>query len=186
MQLLKLALELGPLTVFFIANNRFDIFTATAAFMVATTISLIASQIIMKRIPVMPLVTGGFVIVFGALTLYLQDALFIKIKPTIVNILFATALGGGLLFGRSLMKVVLGEVVKLEDEGWRKLTLRWTFFFIFLAILNEFVWRNFSENFWAGFKLFGVMPITMAFMLAQIGLLQKYQIDEDATDTSSQ
>ncbi len=185
MQLLKFALELGPLVVFFLANNQYEIFTATAAFMVATVISLTISQIVMRRIPVMPLVTGAFVIVFGALTLYLQDALFIKIKPTIVNLLFAAALGGGLLMGYSLMKLLLGEVIRLKDDGWRILTIRWTFFFIFLAILNEVVWRNFSESTWAAFKLFGVMPITMAFMLMQIGLLQRYQIEEDSPDTPS-
>jgi intracellular septation protein len=185
MQLAKFGLELGPLVVFFLANSQFDIFTATAAFMVATIISLILSHVIFKRIPVMPLVTGVFVIVFGALTLYLQDSLFIKIKPTIVNVLFASALGGGLLLGYSLMKILLGEVIRLKDEGWRKLTIRWAFFFLFLAVLNEIVWRNFSDSTWAAFKLFGVMPITMAFMLAQIGLLQKYQIEEDVTDISS-
>lgn len=185
MQLVKFGLEMGPLAVFFVANAQFGIFNATAAFMVATVISLIASQLILKRIPVMPLVTGVFVIVFGALTLYLEDSVFIKIKPTIVNTLFAAALGGGLLLGHSLMKILLGEVIRLRDEGWRKLTIRWAFFFLFLAVLNEIVWRNFSETTWAAFKLFGVMPITMAFMLAQIGLLQKYQIEDDVTDISS-
>lgn len=185
MQLMKFGLELGPLAVFFLANNQYDIFTATAAFMVVTVISLILSHVIFKRIPVMPLVTGVFVIVFGSLTLYLQDSLFIKIKPTIVNILFALALGGGLLLGYSLMKTLLGDVIRLTDEGWRKLTIRWAFFFLFLALLNEIVWRNFSDSTWAAFKLFGVMPITMAFMLAQIGLLQKYQIEDDVTDITS-
>jgi intracellular septation protein len=183
MQLLKLALELGPLAVFFLANNRYGIFDATLAFMIATIISLVASQILLKRIPIMPLVAGAFVLVFGGLTWYLQDSFFIKIKPTIVNLLFSVALGGGLIFGRSLMKVILGEVIRLKDEGWRKLTVRWAIFFVFLAILNEIVWRNFSDSTWAAFKLFGVMPITMAFMLAQIGLLQKYQIEEDAADS---
>lgn len=185
MQLVKFGLEMGPLAVFFLANNQYDIITATVAFMVATVISLIVMQIVFKRIPVMPLVTGIFVIVFGGLTWLLNDALFIKIKPTIVNVLFASALGGGLLLGYSLMKILLGEVIRLRDEGWRKLTIRWAFFFLFLAVLNEIVWRNFSDSTWAAFKLFGVMPITMAFMLAQIGLLQKYQIENDVTDISS-
>jgi intracellular septation protein len=180
MPLLKLVLELGPLVIFFLANNRYEIFTATGAFMVATVISLIASRLILKKFPIMPLVTGAFVLVFGALTLYLQNDIFIKMKPTIVNILFAGALGGGLYFGRSLMKMLLGDVIHLQDEGWRKLTTRWVWFFLALAVLNEIVWRNFSTDNWVAFKTFGIMPLTFLFMMAQIGLLQKYQIAEDA------
>lgn len=180
MPLLKLILELGPLVIFFLTNNRFDIFTATAAFMGATVISLIVSRLLLRKIPVMPLVTGVFVLVFGGLTLYLHNDVFIKMKPTIVNLLFAIALGGGLYFGRSLMKILLGDVIQLQDEGWRKLTVRWAGFFLFLAVLNEFVWRSFSTDSWVAFKTFGIMPLTILFMMAQIGLLQKYQIAEDA------
>jgi intracellular septation protein len=178
--LFKLALEIGPLGVFFFANSRYGIFAATGAFMVATVISLTLSAVLMKRLPVMPLVTGVFVIVFGGLTLYLQNETFIKVKPTIVNLLFAAALGAGLLFGRSLMKIVLGEVIQLRDEGWRLLTLRWAGFFLALAVLNEIMWRLFSTETWAAFKLFGVMPITFLFMMSQIGLLQKYQLPPEA------
>jgi intracellular septation protein len=177
--LLKIALEVGPLGVFFVANSRFGIFAATGAFMVATIISLTVSAIVMKRLPIMPLVTGVFVIVFGGLTIYLQNETFIKVKPTIVNLLFAAALGTGLLFGRSLMKIILGEVIQLRDEGWRLFTLRWTAFFLALALLNEIVWRLFSTETWAAFKLFGVMPITFLFMMSQIGLLQKYQLPQE-------
>lgn len=176
--ILKLALELGPLGIFFFVNGRYGIFAATAVFMAATVISLIASRILLKRIPVMPLVTGVFVLIFGGLTLYLQNDIFIKMKPTIVNLLFAAALAGGLFFGRSLMKIALGEVIQLQDEGWRLLTIRWTFFFVALAILNEIMWRGFSTEVWAGFKFFGIMPITFLFMMSQIGLLQKYHIPE--------
>jgi intracellular septation protein len=182
--LIKLALETGPLAVFFIANSKFGIFAATGAFMVATIISLTGSLILMKRLPVMPLVTGVFVLVFGGLTLYLQNEMFIKMKPTIVNVLFGSALGLGLVFGRSLMKIVLGEVIQLYDEGWRILTLRWTGFFFMLAILNEIIWRFFSTEFWAAFKLFGVMPITFLFMMSQIGLLQKYQLPQEAAPST--
>ena len=185
MPLLKLVLELGPLVVFFLTNNQYEIFTATAAFMVATVISLIASKLLLKKLPIMPLVTGAFVLVFGALTLYLQNDIFIKMKPTIVNLLFASALGTGLFFGRSLMKILLGEVIKLRDEGWRKLTIRWAVFFLVLAILNEIVWRNFSTDSWVAFKTFGIMPLTFIFMMAQIGLLQKYQLQEDMVDAQS-
>jgi intracellular septation protein len=182
--LIKLALEVGPLGLFFLVNGKYGIFAATGAFMAATVVSLTGSLILMKRLPIMPLVTGVFVLVFGGLTLYLQNDVFIKMKPTIVNLLFASALGTGLLLGRSLMKIVLGEVIQLHDEGWRILTLRWVGFFLFLAILNEIIWRFFSTEFWAAFKLFGVMPITFLFMMSQIGLLQKYQLQQEAAPST--
>ena len=178
MPLLKLVLELGPLVVFFVANNLWDIYTATPIFMAATVVSLIASRFVLRKIPIMPLVTGCFVLVFGTLTWALHDEIFIKVKPTIINLLFAVALAGGLYFGRSLMKTLLGDVIKLQDEGWRKLTIRWAAFFLFLAILNEIVWRGFSTDSWVAFKTFGIMPLTFLFMMAQIGLLQKYQLPE--------
>ena len=174
-QLLKLAVEVGPLVVFFVVNARAGIFWGTGVFMGATVLSLIASRILFGRIPVMPLVTGVCVMVFGGLTLWLQDDHFIKIKPTIVNALFAGALFVGLLAGQSLLRVIFGEVFRLTDEGWRKLTLRWAFFFTFLAVLNEVVWRSFSTDTWVSFKVFGVMPLTMAFAVAQVGLLRQYE-----------
>lgn len=174
-QLLKLAVEVGPLVVFFVVNARAGIFWGTGLFMVATIASLIASRILFGRIPVMPLVTGVCVMVFGGLTLWLQDDHFIKIKPTIVNALFAGALFIGLLAGQSLLRVVFGEVFRLTDEGWRKLTLRWACFFTFLAVLNEVMWRSFSTDTWVSFKVFAVMPLTMAFAVAQVGLLRQYE-----------
>jgi intracellular septation protein len=175
-QLLKLAVEVGPLVVFFVVNARAGIFWGTGVFMGATVLSLIASRILFGRIPVMPLVTGVCVMVFGGLTLWLQDDHFIKIKPTIVNALFAGALFVGLLAGQSLLRVTFGEVFRLTDEGWRKLTLRWAFFFTFLAVLNEVVWRSFTTDTWVSFKVFGVMPLTMAFAVAQVGLLRQYEL----------
>jgi intracellular septation protein len=185
MPLLKLILDLGPLVVFFIATNKLSVANATLVFMAATLISLIASKILLKKIPVMPLVTGIVVLIFGALTWKFDDQFYIQLKPTIVNLLFASALAIGLLFGRSLIKIVLGEVIRLHDEGWRKLTIRYVGFFVFLAALNEFVRYQYSFEFWTGFKLFGVMPISMIFMMAQIGLLQKYQLPDDAADAPS-
>ena len=175
---IKFILELGPLVVFFLTNARFGIFAATGVLMAATLISLAGSMLLMKRLPIMPLVTAACVLIFGGLTLYPQNDTFIKVKPTVVNLLFAGGLGVGLLFGRSLMKIVLGEVIHLSDEGWRILTWRWTGFFIFLAILNEIVWRGFP-TYWVAFKSFGVMPITFLFMMTQIGLLQKYQLQQE-------
>jgi intracellular septation protein len=142
-------------------------------------VSLIASRFVFGRIPVMPLISGACVVVFGGLTLYLQDDHFIKLKPTIVNSLFAGSLFVGLLMGHSLLKVVFGEVFRLNEDGWRKLTIRWACFFAFLAILNEVVWRTVSTDTWVSFKVFAIMPITMIFAVAQIGLLKAHEIPAD-------
>jgi intracellular septation protein len=173
-QLWKLLIELGPLVVFFVANSRAGIFYGTGAFMIATLVSLTASRMFLGRVPIMPLVSGVFVLVFGGLTLWLQDELFIKMKPTIVNSLFASLLLGGLAFGVALLRYPFGDAFALTDEGWRKLTFRWALFFVFLALLNEITWRSFSTDFWIGFKVWGVMPLTMIFAIAQLGLIQRY------------
>ena len=180
-QIIKLGLELGPLVVFFIVNSRADIFAATAWFMGAMAISLLASWVILKKIAVMPLVTGVVVLVFGGLTLWLQDETFIKMKPTITNGLFAAVLLGGLLFGQSLLKYVFGDVYKLRPEGWSKLTLNWGLFFLVLAVINEVLWRNFSTDFWVTFKVWGVMPLTVLFSLSQLSLLNKYAPPSEPT-----
>ena len=177
-QLIKIGLELGPLIIFFIVNARFDIFTATAWFMGAMVVSLALSWLVLRRVAVMPLVTGVVVLVFGGLTLYLQDDTFIKMKPTIVNSLFAAVLLGGLAFGKSLLGYVFDSAFRLDAEGWRKLTFRWGLFFVFLAVLNEVVWRNFSEDTWVAFKVWGTMPITVAFTLAQMPLIMRHSVDE--------
>jgi intracellular septation protein len=178
-QLLKLLVEVGPLAVFFLTNAKAGIYWGTGTFMVATVISLVVSRVLFGRIPVMPLVSGVCVMVFGGLTLWLQDDHFIKIKPTIVNALFAAALFAGLLAGQSLLRIVFGEVFRLTEEGWRKLTLRWACFFVCLAVLNEIVWRTVSTDTWVTFKVFAVMPLTMAFALAQIGLLRHHELPSE-------
>jgi intracellular septation protein len=174
-QLVKLAVEFGPLLVFFIGNSRFGIFPGTAAFMAATVVALIVSRVVLGKVAVVPLVTSVFVLVFGGLTLWLQDDHFIKIKPTIVNSLFAAILFTGVATGRSFLKLVFGEVMHLTEAGWRILTIRWACFFVGLAVLNEVIWRTMSTDFWVSFKVFGIMPLTFLFALAQIGLLKKYE-----------
>ncbi|MEO1206904.1 MAG: septation protein A [Pseudomonadota bacterium] len=172
----KMLLELGPLVVFFFVNSQYGIFVGTAWFMAATAIALTASWFLFGRVPVMPLVSGAFILVFGGLTLLLEDDLFIKIKPTIVNTIFATVLFGGLYFGQSLLKYLFGEVFSLTEDGWRLLTFRWACFFVVLAVLNEVVWRSFSNEFWIGFKLFGIMPLTLIFAISQVGLLKRHEL----------
>lgn len=176
---LKLLIELGPLVAFFITQRKWDIFWATGVFMVAISISLVASRRLERRWPTMPLVTAVFVLILGGLTLYLQDATFIKLKPTIVNLLFAGILLGGLAAGRLFLKVVFEGAFQLEDLGWRVLTVRFGVFFVFLAGLNEVVWRNFSEDAWVNFKVFGIMPLTLVFMLAQAKLLERHAIEPE-------
>lgn len=191
--LLKLALELGPLMVFFFANARGEwlaesfpalgdlggpLFIATALFMVATAIALSASWLLTRSLPIMPLVSGVVVFIFGALTLYLHNETFIKMKPTIVNTLFGFILLGGLVFGKSLLGYVFDSAFKLDAEGWRKLTLRWGLFFLFLAVVNEVVWRSFSTDAWVAFKVWGIMPITILFTMGQMPLIMRHSVEE--------
>ena len=194
--ILKTALEMGPLAVFFLTYVRAGevtigdqvyqpIMLATAGFMVATAISLTVSYSMYRKLPVMPMVTGVIVFIFGGLTLYLNDETFIKLKPTIINLLFCGTLLIGLMFGKSFLKTVLGETVAIEDEGWRKLTLRWGLFFGFLALLNEGVWRNFSTDIWVWFKTFGILPITIAFAMSMIPLMNAYMIEEEETEEAA-
>lgn len=173
--LLKMLIEVGPLAVFFLANARWGIFAATAVFMGAIVLSLGASYALERKLPLMPLVTAAVVLVFGGLTLALNDELFIKLKPTIVNGLFAAALLVGLAFGKSLLQPVFGTVFELTAEGWRKLTFRWGLFFVLLAVLNEVVWRSFDTDTWVSFKVFGIMPLTVVFSLAQMPLMTRYR-----------
>ncbi|ABY31115.1 MAG: septation protein A [Methylobacteriaceae bacterium] len=187
--LLKLALEVGPLTVFFLGNayaERFGVaaesklFVATGVFIVATMIALAVHFALLRRLPIMPLVSGVVVLVFGGLTLVLQDKTFIMMKPTIVNTLFGLVLLGGLAFNKSLLSVVLDSMFALTDVGWRKLTFRWGLFFLALAVVNEVVWRTQTEDFWVSFKVFGIMPLTVAFALAQTPLLLRYERKDEA------
>jgi intracellular septation protein len=174
---LKLVLDIGPLVLFFAANAKFGIFSATGAFMVAVLAALAVSYVMTRHIAVMPVVTAVIVLIFGGLTLVLHDELFIKLKPTIIYVLFGGTLVGGLLFDKPLLGIVFDSVFHLRDEGWRKLTWRWALFFFALAILNEIVWRTQTTDFWVSFKLFGVVPLTFLFAALQYPLLTKYSIE---------
>ena len=199
---LKLALEMGPLLLFFFANARpalfmplvgpllpeavsgekAGIFVATAVFMVAILLSLVVSYALTRHLPVMAMVTAVIVVVFGGLTLVLRDDTFIKMKPTIIYLLFAGLLLGGLAFNKPLLAIVFDSVFDLTDEGWRKLTSRWAIFFLALAVLNEIVWRTQTTDFWVSFKVFGVVPLTFLFGALQYPLLTKYAAPEPAED----
>jgi intracellular septation protein len=174
------ALELGPLVLFFAANSKWGIFIGTGVFIVATVIALPLYRWMEGRWPIMPLVGGFFVLVFGGLTIWLQDETFIKLKPTIVNCLFGVILGGGLLlFDRPLLKPIFGTAFQLTEEGWRKLTLRWCLFFFVLAAVNEVMWRGFSTDTWIASKMFLSFPLTLVFAFLQVPLLKRHYDGKD-------
>jgi len=172
----RLAVEAGPLVVFFVVNRMEGIMAGTGAFMAATLVSVVLSHRLDRRLPLMPLISCGFVMLFGGLTLALDDALFIKIKPTVVNLLFAAVLGIGLALKRPFLKMLMGAMIELDDQGWRVLTLRWAVFFVVLAVLNEIVWRSMSTDAWVNFKVFALMPLTLLFGLANVPLIMRHQV----------
>ena len=200
---LKFALEMGPLLLFFFANFRpkwFEplmrpvlpakllegkeagLFTATGVLMAAVILALIVSFAKTRRLPLMPLVTAVLVVVFGGLTLYFQNPAFIKMKPTILYALFGGGLIGGLAFNRPLLPIVLDNAMKLDEEGWRVLTLRWGFMFLMLAALNEIVWRNFSEHTWVLFKFPGTVVLIFLFTFSQVPLIMKHELKGEAAE----
>ncbi len=179
--LLKFALEIGPLAAFFLIYNRTDIFVATAAFIPLILASLAASWFLTKHLPRMAVVTAIVVIVFGGLTLWLRDATFIKMKPTIVNLIFAGMLGWGLLQGRSYLKYLLGDAMPLTDAGWMIFTRRWALFFLFMAALNEALWRTQTEEFWVAFKTFGSPVLSFLFIATQFPMLKRHGIEQSGS-----
>ena len=187
---LKIALEIGPLVVFFgvfqylkgapveIAGVSYEpVVVATIFFVPAILASLAASWTMTRSLPRMAVVTAIMVVVFGGLTVILNDDVFIKMKPTIVNGLFALGLGVGLLQGRSYLKYLMAEALPLSDAGWMIFTYRWMLFFVFLAVLNEAIWRTQTTEFWVNFKTFGNLPLTLAFMASQWPMLKRHGLD---------
>src|SRR5271156_5344415 len=177
--MLKFALELGPLALFFIVYGRLGIFAATGILMACVMVTLAVSYAMLKRIPVMPLVTAVIVLIFGSLTLVLHDETLIKIKPTALYVLFGAALFVGLWLKRPLLKILFDGALHVTEEGWRKLAWRWAFFFIALAVLNEVIWRTQTTDVWVKFKTFGFLPITLLFAVAQAPLIMRYETKEE-------
>src|SRR5262245_2893086 len=184
----KTLIDFGPLIAFFLTYyfaERYQpeagIYWATGVLMGATVVALAASRLVLGRFSLPPLVTAALVVVFGGLTLWLQDPRFVMMKPTIINLIFAGVLTFGLVKGRPLLKLLMGEALKLTDEGWHKLTVRWIGFFLSMALLNEVVWRSFSQPTWVTFKVWGILPLTALFAIAQVGLIKRYEAKtEDA------
>lgn len=181
---LKLVIELGPLVTFFAANAYGGIYLATAVFMAASVVALAVMWMLARRIAIMPLVSFLVVMVFGGLTLWLQDEHFIKLKPTLVNAAFGVLLLGGLAFKKPLLPYVFDGMVQLTDAGWRTLTIRWGVFFLVMAVLNEIVWRSFSTDTWVAFKTFGYLPITIVFAMAQAPLMARHELKPAKAEAS--
>jgi len=182
----KLLIEMGPLVAFFVANWKAGIFWGTGIFMAATAVALTASWVMTRKIAMVPLVSAIFVALFGALTLWLHSELFIKVKVTLINALFGVVLLGGVAMGRSYLKLIMGEAVRLTEAAWRTLSIRWGVFFFAMAGLNEVVWRNFSTDAWVNFKVFGLLPITLAFALANAPFMSKHMIEEEKAGSEAQ
>jgi len=174
----KILIDIGPLAVFFIFYTRSGLQASILPFMIATIIAVLFSYILEKKIPIMPTVGATIVLIFGGLTIYFDNEVFFKMKPTIINFLFAAVLYAGTIIKKPLLKYILGAALKLEDLGWKILTQRWIGFFIALAILNEIIWRTQSTDIWVNFKVFGILPITFIFTMSQFPLIKKYQIED--------
>ena len=176
--ILKLIIDIGPLAIFFIFYTKSNLQSAILPFMIATIIAILISYIVDKKLPIMPTVGAAIILLFGGLTIYFDNEVFFKMKPTIINLLFAFILYVGMLIRKPLLKILLGAALKLKEEGWRILTYRWIGFFIALAILNEIVWRTQSTDIWVNFKVFGILPITFIFTMTQFPLIKKYQVED--------
>jgi intracellular septation protein len=179
--ILKFVTDIGPLVIFFLFyyNNDKNLKIAIPPLIVATIIAVLIVWILEKKIPMIPLLSGILISLFGGLTIYFDNPVFLYMKPTIINILFGLALFFGRFFTKEpVLKKILGKSMPLSDLGWKILNNRWMYFFFGLAILNELVWRTQSEEFWVNFKVWGLLPITFIFTAFQIGLINKYKLNE--------
>jgi intracellular septation protein len=181
---LKLALDFAPLVAFFAAYKFGGVYWATGIIIVLTIVSLVIGYVVTGKIAKFPLFSGILITVMGGLTLYLHNDMFVKMKPTAANIIFAVILGGGLLANRMFLKDLLGSTLEMPEAAWRTLTLRWTVFFLAMAGLNEYVWRNMSEATWVNFKVFGLMGLTLVFALANGPFMAKYMKSDDSNPSA--
>lgn len=180
----KPLVDYGPLAVFFVVYLREGLITATAALIVATAAALVLALIVARRLPWLPLITAAVVGVFGGLTVWLEDETFIKLKPTIVQVIFALLLLGGLAVRRPLLKPLMGAAWRMDERGWHRLSMRFGLFFAAMALLNELVWRTQSTETWVYFKIFGILGLTFVFALAQMPLMLRHKL-EDEPDTQA-
>jgi intracellular septation protein len=179
--IIKFLTDFGPLLIFFIIyfKNGHDLKIAIPPFVLATLLSLAIIYFLDKKIPMMPLTSGIIITLFGGLTLYFDNKIFFYMKPTVVNLIFAAVLFFGKFFTQKpLLKIFFQNSIKLQNEGWKKLSYRWIYFFIFIAVLNELVWRTQTEMFWVNFKVWGLLPISFLFIASQMPLMNKYKITE--------
>ena len=178
---LKPTVEYGPLAAFFLSYWLWGLMTATAVLIGVTSFALLLSWVVARRVPLMPLVTAIVVAIFGGLTLWFDDPRFVKMKPTVVQALFAIVLFGGLVLKRPLLRPLLGHAWQMDGDGWHRLTFRFAVFFAAMAALNEVVWRTQSTDFWVNFKVFGILVLTLLFAMAQAPLMKRHHLPEEAT-----
>ena len=178
---IKFITDFGPLLIFFTVyyNSGKDLKVAIPPLIISTIVAVVVVWLLEKKIPMVPLLGGILISIFGGLTIYFDNPIFIYMKPTIINILFGFVLFFGKYFtNEPVLKKILGKSIKLSNEGWQILNLRWMYFFFFLALLNEIIWRTQSEEFWVNFKVWGLLPLTFAFTAFQIGTINKHKVDE--------
>ena len=183
---LKMAVDYGPLLAFFITNAVAGLMAATAAVMITSLLALGLGYWAEKKLAPAPLLTAVVVSIMGGLTLYLQDETFIKIKPTLVYVIFASLIAGGLLKGKLWIKMLLGSAVEIDDAAWRSLSVRWCLFFVAMAITNECVWRNVETDTWVTFKVFGATGLTLVFALSLVPFLGRHQKSENGVTEGSE
>ena len=182
---LKSFIDFIPVPIFFVVYKFWGLIPATAAIVICTIASTIIHYMIDRKIAIFPLISAGIICVMGGITIFSQNTTFIKMKPTIVNLVFAIILVGGNLFNKNILKAAMGHSMKLPEAAWKKFAVRWAYLFLLIAIANEIIWRNFPEAFWVNFKVFGILSITIVFMLSQISFLSRYLVPQQHDNNNS-